>query len=83
MGQGGHAPKFLTYLVILCFEKQCPKQNYCCSPKVKYFAPQIVCPPKIFGLATPLIYSTLFIFWTSFGLGLYFKIFLRLWLDLD
>ena len=35
-------PKFLAYLVILCFERLCPKQNYCCSPEVTRFAPQKV-----------------------------------------
>jgi len=35
--QGG--PRNLAYLVILCFEKQRPKQKHCCSPKVKHFAP--------------------------------------------
>ena len=37
-GRHGH-PKFLAYVAILCFEKRRPKQKYCCSPKVKYFAP--------------------------------------------
>jgi len=41
-------PKFLAYLVILCFEKGRSKQKYCCSPKVKFLS------PKKFGLATPL-----------------------------
>jgi len=29
---------FLAYLVVLCFERRCPKQN-CCSLKVKIFDP--------------------------------------------
>jgi len=33
-------PEFLTYLVILCFEKRSPTQKYCCSPEVKHFSPQ-------------------------------------------
>ena len=43
-GRHGH-PKFLAYVAILCFEKRRPKQKYCCSPKVKYFAP----PKKTLG----------------------------------
>jgi len=36
--QGDHDPrKFLTYLVVLCFERLCPKQNI--SFKVKRFSP--------------------------------------------
>ena len=39
-GPRGPCPvKFLAYLVILCFEKRHPKQKYCCSLKVKHFAP--------------------------------------------
>jgi len=35
-GTGVHAPpKFVAYLVILCFEKRRPKQKYCFLPKVK------------------------------------------------
>jgi len=30
-------PKYLVYLVILCFEKRRPKQKHCCSPKIKHF----------------------------------------------
>jgi len=37
------SPKFLAYLVILCFEKRHPKQKYCFSPKVKDFGP----PPNL------------------------------------
>jgi len=37
-------PKFLEYLVILCFEKRRPKQKYCCPPKAKYLLP----PPSFF-----------------------------------
>jgi len=40
-GPGDHArPRFLAYLVILCFEKRRPKQKYRCSLKVKHFVPQ-------------------------------------------
>jgi len=39
----------LTRLVILCFEKRCPKQNTVARLKSKDF------PPQNFGLATPLI----------------------------
>jgi len=35
----GHDPKIFSILVSLCFEKQRPKQNYCCSPKIKHFVP--------------------------------------------
>jgi len=37
--QGAIPSKLLAYLVILCFEKQRPKQKYCCSHKVKHFGP--------------------------------------------
>ena len=33
------SPKFIAYLVILCFEKRRPKQKYCWSPKVKHIRP--------------------------------------------
>ena len=39
---------FLAYLVVLCFERRCPKQNTVARWKSKYL------PPKHFGLATPL-----------------------------
>ena len=55
-GTGGHAPpKFLGYLVILCFEKRCLKQKYCCSPKIKHFGLPNLWPTKNFVLATPLL----------------------------
>jgi len=47
--QGGHgSPKFLAYLVILCFERWCPKQNPVACLKAKGS------PPKTFwgGCAT-------------------------------
>jgi len=46
--QGSHAPKFLAYLVVLCFEKRCPKQNTVARLKSKYLS------QKKFGLATLL-----------------------------
>jgi len=52
-GLGSMPPKFLAYLVILCFDKRRPKQKYCCSPKVNHF------PPKVFRLATPLLQNPL------------------------
>jgi len=39
-------PKFLAYLVVLCFERRCPKQNYSCSLKIEIFHPS-----QNFGLA--------------------------------
>ena len=37
-GPGGpRPPKYLAYLVILCFEKQRSKQKHCCSPTIKHF----------------------------------------------
>jgi len=67
--QGGMSSKFLSYLVILCFEKRCPEQKYCCSPEVKHFTPQT------FGLAIDLSSSAfelstneqwpLYIVWTK------------------
>jgi len=33
------SPKCLAYLVILYFEKRCPKRKYRCPPKVKHFSP--------------------------------------------
>jgi len=39
-GVKGHGPKFLAYLVILCSERQCPKQNTVARLKSKYLAPQ-------------------------------------------
>jgi len=39
--QGGMPPaKFLAYLVILCFERRCPKQNTAARLRAKYLAPQ-------------------------------------------
>jgi len=39
----GHTdPKFLVYLVVLCFERWCPKQNTVARLKSKYFS----LPPK-------------------------------------
>ena len=46
---GPWPPKFLRYLIILCFEKWCPKQNTVSLPKSTIF------PQKNFGLATPLL----------------------------
>jgi len=40
--------KFIAYLVILCFERQCPKQTTVARLKVNIYA------QKIFGLATLL-----------------------------
>ena len=37
--QGRMSSKFLSYLVILCFEKRCPEKKFCCSPEAFY-------PPK-------------------------------------
>jgi len=57
--QGAHGailPKFLEYLLILCFERRCPKQNTADRPKSKVLA-----PPKIFGLATTLFTSLIFL----------------------
>ena len=46
--QGYHdSPKFLAYLVVLCFERRCPKTKYCCLLKVKYLA-----SPKILASRT-------------------------------
>jgi len=39
------APKFLAYIVILCFERRCPKQNSVIRLKSKNFAPH----PQILG----------------------------------
>jgi len=36
---GGMVPLKFYHTVILCFEKQRPKQKYCCMPKVKHFGP--------------------------------------------
>ena len=54
--QGAMPPKFLAYLVILCFERWCLKQNTVVRLKYKF------CPPKKiffcsqnFELATPLL----------------------------
>jgi len=44
-GQKGHAPKFLAYLVILCFERRCHKQHTVARLKSKI-------PPPNFGSAT-------------------------------
>ena len=39
VARGGHVPsKFLTYLVILCFERRCAKQNAIARFEVKRFA---------------------------------------------
>ena len=48
-GQGVHGlPRFLAYLVILCFDRQCPEQNTVARLKLKYLA-----APKIWaGYAT-------------------------------
>jgi len=42
-------PKLLACLVILCFERRCPKQNIVARLKSKDLH-----PPKNFGLTTPL-----------------------------
>jgi len=42
-GKGAIPPKFLAFLVILCFERRCRKQNT-----------QMICLPQICGLATSL-----------------------------
>jgi len=47
--QGGHVPKFLEYLVILCFERRYPKRNTVASLKSKILV------PRNFGLATSLV----------------------------
>jgi len=45
--QGGHAPsKFLAYLVILCFDRQCLEQNTVAHLNSKYLVPL-----KVFALA--------------------------------
>jgi len=46
-------PKFLAYLVILCFDRQCPEQNTVARLKSKYLAPR-----KKFGLAALLPVTT-------------------------
>ena len=45
--------KFLAYLVILCFDRQCPEQNTVAPFKSKYLAPQ-----KNLGLATLRLVTT-------------------------
>jgi len=47
-GKGTMPPKFIAYLVILCFWEAVSHTKYGCPLKVKRFA------PKNFGLATPL-----------------------------
>jgi len=42
-------PKFLAYVVILCFERRCPKQN-----TVARLKSNILTAPQMIGLATPL-----------------------------
>ena len=32
-------PNFLAYFIVECFERRCPQIKYCCSLKVKIFAP--------------------------------------------
>jgi len=46
--KGTISPKFVAFLVILCFERWCRKQNTVARLKQK------ICPPKICALATPL-----------------------------
>jgi len=42
-GRGVHSPKiFLAYLVVLCFERRCPKQNTVARLKSKYLAPKVL-----------------------------------------
>jgi len=63
MGPRGQWPaQFLTYLVIFCFEKRCPKQKYCCVHKIKYFAPpKFYGQPQNFGLAALYCFTELFL----------------------
>jgi len=35
--RASRGPQFVAYIIILCFEKQGPKQKYCCSHKVEHF----------------------------------------------
>ena len=35
-GKGAMPPKFLIYLIVLCFERQCPKQNAVARLRSKY-----------------------------------------------
>jgi len=48
-------PKFLENIIILGFEGRFSKQNSAIRLKSNTLAPQIFCPPQIFGLATPLM----------------------------
>jgi len=41
IAKGLWPPKFLAYLIILCFEKRRPKQKYCFSPKSNIFPKKI------------------------------------------
>jgi len=43
-GQKGYDPKYLVYLVVLCFEKRYPTPNTVVRLKSKYLA-----PPKTLG----------------------------------
>ena len=52
-GNGTMSREFLVYLVILCFERQCPEQITAARIKVKVFG-----PPQSFGLATLLLVTT-------------------------
>jgi len=48
--QGAMPPKFVTYMVSLCFERRHPKQN-----TVTRLKSNILVPQKNFRLAMPLI----------------------------
>jgi len=49
-GQEALSPKCSEYLVILCFERRCPKQNTLARQSKNPTSPQ----KKYFGLPTPL-----------------------------
>jgi len=47
VGRGSWPPKYLAYLVILCFERRYPKQNTVARLKSKILAPpKFFCPRK-------------------------------------
>ena len=72
-GQRGHTPQFLENIVVLCFERRFSKQNSFirlnqtfCPPKKTFGLPQI------FGLATPLLPTTVSKFHVSLTMVCFF-----------
>jgi len=57
--KGPCPPKFLKNIVILCFERSFSKKNSVICPKIKHFV-----PPKISGLAAPLLATFAKVIWS-------------------